>query len=189
MISTNLSTRPFYNERLVHAALVVASVLVVAVTALNAVTIATLSKKDLQQTAQAARAEKKAAEAREAAERIRRSIDPSRLEAVTAAAVEANRLIGERTFSWTELLSDFERTLPSDVRITAVTPRVDKEGRMLVDLVVVGRRAEDINEFIDKLEARGSFTDVVLREESLNNEGLRETALVGRYIGSARRAN
>jgi hypothetical protein len=189
MISTNLSTRPFYNERLVHTVLVVVSVLVLAVTALNVGTIVTLSEKDLQQNAQAARAEKKAAEARQAAERIRRSIDPSQLKAVTAAAVEANRLIDERTFSWTQLLSDFEHTLPADVRITAVTPRVDKEGRMFIDLVVVGRRAEDINEFVDKLEARGAFADIMWRQESLNNEGLRETTLVGRYIGSARRAN
>lgn len=186
MISTNLSTRPFYNERLVHTLLAIVAVAVLAVSGLNAWTIVHLSGKDGEQNAQAARAEKKTVEARRAAERIRRSIDAAELQAVTASAVEANRLIDERTFSWTQLLSDFERTLPADVRITAVTPRIEKDGRMSIQMAVVARRAEDVNEFVEKLEAQAGFSDVVPRQESLNTEGLREVILVGRYVGTAR---
>ena len=189
MISTNLSTRPFYNERLVHTALAIVGILVLAVTTLNVLTIVTLSRKDVQQSAQAARAEKRAAEARGAAQRILRGIDPSELEAVTEAATDANGLIARRAFSWTQLLSEFEQTLPADVRVAAVTPRVDKEGRLFVDMVVVGRRAEDINEFAEKLEARGAFADVTWRQEMVNPEGLRETVLNGRYVGKGRHSN
>jgi Tfp pilus assembly protein PilN len=187
MISTNLSTRPFYNERLVHTVLVIVGVLVLGVTALNVWTIATLSDKDARQNVQAAGAEKKTDEARQKADRIRRSIDATELKTVTTAAAEANQLIDERTFSWTQLLSDFERTLPSEVRITTVTPRVDRDGRMFIDVIVVARRAEDVNEFVEKLEAQGGFSDVVPRQENLNNEGLLEITLVGRYAGHARR--
>ena len=35
MLRTNLSTRPFYNERAVHVGIVVAALLVLAITALN----------------------------------------------------------------------------------------------------------------------------------------------------------
>ncbi len=183
MISTNLSTRPFYNERLVRTILVAAGAIVLAVTALNAWTIVTLSRKDAVQNVQSVRAEKKAAEARRAAGRIRRSIDANQLAAVTTAAAEANRLISARTFSWTDLLSEFEQTLPPDVRITNIAPTVDRDGRLLIDIVVIARRVEDVNDFVEKLEAKGGFSDVVPRQESLNNEGLREITLVGRYVG------
>lgn len=189
MISTNLSTRPFYNERLVHAVLVIVAALVLAVSAINAWAVATLSSKEAQQSAEAARSEKKTAQARQAAERIRRSIDAAQLKAVMASAFEANRLIDERTFSWTHLLSDFEHTLPGDMRVTGVVPEIDKEGEMWVDIVVVARRAEDVDEFVDKLEAQGGFSDIVPRQENLNSEGLREISLRGRYVGNAKRSN
>ncbi len=185
MISTNLSTRPFYNERLVHLLLAVVALLVVGVTALSVWTIVTLSAKDAQLNAQAARAERKTNEARRAADRIRRSIDAAELNAVTASAIEANHLIDARTFSWTRLLTDFERTLPADVRITTIAPRIDREGRLSIELIVVARRVEDVNEFVEKLEKQAGFWDVVPRQESLNADGLREITLVGRYAGAA----
>ena len=186
MISTNLSTRPFYNERLVHTLVALVAVIVLGVTALNAWTIVALSGKDGKENAQAARAEKKTDEARQAAERIRRSIDAAELQVVTVEAVEANRLIDQRTFSWTQLLSEFERTLPADVRMSSVTPRIEKDGGMSIEMVVVARRAEDVNDFVGKLETQGGFSDLVPRQEALNDEGMREVVLAGRYTGKAR---
>ena len=46
MLRTNLSTRPFYNERLVHLVLLLAAVLVAAVTVLNVVTLVRLSRQN-----------------------------------------------------------------------------------------------------------------------------------------------
>ncbi len=189
MISTNLSTRPFYNERLVRLVLLALAVLVLAITALNVWTFGALSRKDAELNQRTASAERKTNDARRAAQRIRQSINTTELGAVTVAATEANRLIGQRTFSWTQLLSEFEQTLPGDVRISGVTPRVDREGRLFVDIYVVGRRAEDINTFAEKLEARGAFADITWTDETVNDEGLRETTLNGRYVGAARRSN
>ncbi len=189
MISTNLSTRPFYNERLVRLVLLAIGVIVLAISAANVWAFGALTRKDAEQNARTANAERRTADARRAAQRIRQSINPEELGTVTTAAVEANRLIAQRTFSWTQLLGEFEQTLPTDVRISGVTPRYDKEGRMFVDIYVVGRRAEDINEFADKLEARGAFADIKWTDETVNAEGLRETTLNGRYVGTARRTN
>ncbi len=186
MISTNLSTRPFYNDRLVRMVLAALAVVVLAVTALNVSTIATLSTTDAQQNAQAARAEKKGAAARDAAQRIRRGINTAELEEIAASATEANRLIDERTLSWTEMLSTIEQTLPPDARITGVLSQVAKDGRLIVQMTLVARRAEDINDFADRLEARGAFADITWLQESVNAEGLRETTLKGRYVGTAR---
>ena len=45
---------------------------------------------------------------------------------MASAAREANDIIDQRAFSWTELFAQFEATLPADVRITAVQPRLDE---------------------------------------------------------------
>lgn len=186
MISTNLSTRPFYNERLVRAVLVALAVAVLGLTVWNVTTIATLSKKGAQQNAQAGAAENKGAAARDEARRVRRGIDPAHVEEIAASAAVANRLIDQRTFSWTGMLSEFEQTLPPEARITGVISRAEKDGRLLVDILLVARRAEDINDFADRLEARGAFADLTWRQEAINPEGLRETTLTGRYVGRGR---
>ncbi|MGE5358778.1 MAG: hypothetical protein ACM3NQ_07135 [Bacteroidales bacterium] len=188
MIHTNLSTRPFYNERLVHTALLLVAALVVAVTVLNVMAIVTLSQRDAALGSQTSLAEQQAARARRTADAMRRNIDEAKLQAVAAAAREANGLIDRRTFSWTELLGELEAALPPDARVSSVQPRVDKEGRMTIELSVVARKAEDINAFAEKLEARHAFENLLLRQETVNPEGLLETTLAGQYVGEARPA-
>ena len=39
-------------------------------------------------------------------------------------------------------------------------------------MTVLGRRVEDIDEFIEKLEATGAFHDVLPRQETARSEGL-----------------
>ena len=48
---------------------------------------------------------------------IRRSSRPT-----ANGAREANRLIDQRTFSWTEFFNHIEETLPPDVMLTSVRP-------------------------------------------------------------------
>ena len=81
-----------------------------------------------------------------------RRINRDQLAAVQAAAREANQLIDRRAFSWTDLFNRFEETLPGDVRIAAVPPQVDPQGRMLVAVTVISRRVEDLDGFIEALE-------------------------------------
>ncbi len=182
MISTNLSTRPFYNERLVRTILAVVVLLVLGVTALNVWTVVTLSGRDAVENAQAARAETKAAAARRAATRIRRSIDATQLAEVTTAAAEANRLIDARTFSWTDLLNRLETTLPADVRIASIKPVAGADDRLSLRLVVLARRPEDVDAFEVALEKEAGFRDVVSMTESTTPEGLLEVALQGEYL-------
>ena len=48
MLRTNLSTRPFYNERAVHIAIGLAAVLVAALTIWNIVRVVTLSRQNTE---------------------------------------------------------------------------------------------------------------------------------------------
>ena len=117
MLRTNLSTRPFYNERGVRAGLAALFALAIGLTLFNAFEIIRLQGQSRDSRETIARNEAQAVDLREKARVIRRSIDRTKLDAVQVAASEANALIDRRTFSWTELINQFEVTLPPDVRI------------------------------------------------------------------------
>jgi hypothetical protein len=177
----NLSTRPFYNERAVNTALALALAVVLAVTAFNLWRVYLLSGRHAQLQARITQAEQKARQFREQASRIRASINGRELEATVAAAREANALIERRVFSWTEVLNQFETTLPASVRISSVRPRVERDGSMVVDVVVLGRSVEAVDTFIENLERGGAFTSVLSTDEFVNDAGLIQASIEGRY--------
>jgi Tfp pilus assembly protein PilN len=181
----NLSTRPFYNERAVHAVLALAAALVLAVSAFNLWQVYGLSGRHAELQGRIAQAEGKSRELRDRATSIRRAINPLELEATVAAAREANVLIERRVFSWTEVLNQFETTLPAAVRISSVRPRVERDGTMMVDVVVLARTVEAVDAFIENLEKRGAFSGVLSREEFVNEDGLIQASLQGRYRAAA----
>ena len=183
MLRTNLSTRPFYNDRAIHVAVGFAAVLLAALTVWNIVQVTTLSK---QNTELATRVNSDHAEAEQLtkmAAEIRGRIDKDELQQIATAAREANALIDQRTFSWTAFFNHLETTMPPDVMLKSVRPAV-KEGVTTVTMEVLGRRAEDIDEFIEKLEATGAFDRVVPLQTDRNEEGLYRVSLEALYTGS-----
>ena len=124
MLRTNLATRPFYNERLVHWLIGGAAVLVVAFTAFNVSEYLRLSGRQGGLAADAARDEAMARTLTARAAEARRRIDAKSLERISAQAAEANGIIDARTFSWTALFDDIEATLPPTVMLTAITPSI-----------------------------------------------------------------
>ena len=184
MLRTNLATRPFYNERAVHVALVLVGALVVAVTISNVTRIVALSGRHTDLGLQVSSDEAAAREMSSQTEAVQQEIDGAELQAVSAAVREANALIGLRMFSWTELFNRIETTLPPDVMMTSVRPEVDGE-RVSVSMVVVGRRVDAIDEFIEALEATGSFEGLLARQEEATADGMYRTMLRGRYLRTA----
>jgi hypothetical protein len=177
----NLSTRPFYNDRGVHAALALAAAAVLAFSAYNLWQVYMLSGRNAAVQERLSRSEAETRQLREQAAAIRRSVDQKELEATVAAAREANQLIERRVFSWTEVLNQFETTLPPAVRISSVRPRIERDGTMVVEMVVLARTVEAVDAFIENLEKRGAFSGVLSREEFVNESGLIQASLEGRY--------
>ena len=182
MLRTNLSTRPFYNVRAVHAALGAATALILIFTLFNVVQVVRLALSQQTLGASAADAEEEAARLRSEAARIRAQINPEELAVVAGAAREANRIIDQRTFSWTELFAQFEATLPPDVRITAVQPRLEDESNFVVAVGVEARRAEDLDAFVEALETGGTFHNVLAIQEQTSDDGLIEAIVQGTYV-------
>jgi hypothetical protein len=182
VLRTNLATRPFYNVRVVQAALGAFGLLVLAFTAFNVVELMRLSASQAQLGSHAQDAEREAQRLRAEAARIRTQIDTKELDAVSRAAREANGIIDRRAFSWTELLTRFEATLPDDVRITTVQPRLDDKNNFVVGVIAEGRRVEDLDAFVEALEKTGGFQNVLTTEERTGEDGLLHAVIEGTYI-------
>jgi Tfp pilus assembly protein PilN len=182
MLHTNLSTRPFYNERVTQIALWAVALLVVAFTVFNLAQWRSLSVRHGQLMARVGDDERKAAALRSKADVARRSVDRAELERVTAAVRDANVLIDQRVFSWTGLLNTLEATVPPTVRIQSIRPSADREGNLTITIAAVGRRAEDIEQLVEQLQATKSFRRLYSRSETTNQQGLLEVALEGQYV-------
>jgi len=182
MLRTNLATRPFYNERAVHVLIGIAGAIVAIITVLNVIRIVTLSRHNTELSARIngdrAEAERLTAEAA----RIRKTINKDELALVVNAAQEANALIDQRTFSWTEFFNLIESTMPPDVMLTSVRPSF-KDGITRVGMSVLARQAVDLDEFMNKLEATGAFIDVYIPSQDRTDEGLYRGLVQGVYEG------
>jgi hypothetical protein len=182
VLRTNLSTRPFYNERSIHIAIGIAAVLISALTVWNIVRIVTLSRQNTELATRVNRDESESAQLTKMAAEIRGKINREELTQVVESAREANALIDQRTFSWTAFFNRLESTMPPDVMLTSVRPSV-RDGVTRVRMTVLGRRAEDVDEFIEKLEATGAFEDVVPSQQDRTDEGLYRVAIESVYTG------
>ena len=181
MIRTNLSTRPFYNERAVSLWILLLVAIVVGATVFNTTRVLRYSHSNTELDTAASRDEARAADLRKAAAKLRGSVDAKQIEYARDEARQANTLIDRRTFSWTELFNTFEKTLPDDVRITAVRPREDR-GQFEISISVVARGVEDVNAFMNNLETTGVFARVGSDiQERVNDQGQLQASVEAVY--------
>ncbi len=171
MIRTNLSTRPFYNERMVSLWLLAFLFVVAAATVFNTTRVLRYSHSDTELGTSASSDEARAKELTASAKKLRNSVDAKQIDLAQADARQANDLIDRRTFSWTELFNVFEKTLPDEVRITALRPKVER-GQFGITITVVARGVDDLNTFMNNLETSGTFAQVGSAiEERFNDQG------------------
>jgi hypothetical protein len=185
VLRTNLSTRPFYNVRAVRAALGAVGALAIGLTLFNAYEIIRLRAQNSDARTTISSNDAQARAMRDQAQEVRRAIDRSQLAAVQAAADEANALINRRTFSWTDLLNQFQVTLPANVRIGGVEPQVDSDGRRMVAITVFSRRIEDLEEFMDALDKTGMFAGVMSRADRPDDDGGLQSDVQAYYAPAA----
>ena len=186
MIRTNLATRPFYNERAVQFWLLIVTILVVAATAFNVSRVLRYSRSDTELATRASADEARAADLRRQAAQLRASVDPRQVEFASLEAQQANELIDRRTFSWTEVFNYFEMTLPDDVRIGSVHPRLDKEHQIVLTINVIARDTQDVKQFMDNLDDTGVFAATLAREDHFDEQGQLQAIVETIYRPSAK---
>ena len=181
MLRSNLATRPFYNERAVYLVLGLVAVVGLVVLYLEAGRIIELSRLNTERTRQAEDDEREGVRLSLLATGIQGSVSAEALDEVAAAAREANLLIDQRVFSWTDLFNRIETTLPLDVMLTEVRPDIEP-GSVEVTMGVLGRSLGVINEFIGALEESGAFTNVLNRSSDIRDDGMYRAVLRGTYL-------
>ena len=185
MIRTNLSTRPFYNARLVTGGVAVLALLVLAATAFNVSRAMTYAGTNTELAAQASQDESTARDLIATATKLRATVDARQIEAASAEAREANALIDRRTLSWTELFNQFEATLPAEARITSVRPTIDRDRTITVVVTVAARSVDDVDQFMQRLDATRMFLDVRSTREQTTDQGQIVSTLEMTYAPSA----
>jgi len=180
VLRTNLSSRPFYNERAVHVLLGAFAVVLLAITVWQIQRIVRLSGAKTDMTASISRDRAEAANLRQQAASVRRGVNQQDLKVIALEAREANQLIAQRTFSWTALFNELESTLPPEVMLVSIRPDI-KDGRTNIAMDIQGRRTEDIVDFFDRLEKTGEFRDVTWSQESVTDDGLHRVTMNAVY--------
>jgi len=180
MLRTNLATKPFYNERAVQLGLIATALVLAIITAWNTAGIVQLSGRQAELSAQFEQDDAKVRELQKKAQAIRAAINQTELETVVTKAAEANTILDQRAFSWTELFNHVESTIPPDVMLLAVRPAIEK-GVIFMTFIVVGKEIEAIDTFMERLEETGAFSGMLSAEEQATDDGMYRATLQGRY--------
>jgi len=181
MLKGNLSSRPFYNERLVSMVVVGATLVGVLLTLFNIMAVSRLSTERSKQQAEEAKSLSEADRLRQSAAKLEQSLDKGNLSMLTEATREANWLIDQRTFSWTEFLGYIEKTLPRDARLIAVAPRVERNVFKIV-MLVNAKQQSDLQTFIDALESTSAFKEVLPTDQTRLEDGTLSITLESTYV-------
>jgi Tfp pilus assembly protein PilN len=183
VLRTNLSTRPFYNERIVHAVAAIAAILLLAITAAQVVRVVRLSRLKTELSGYIKRDKAEAELRTNEAAGIRRGLDQAQLTLVASEAKEANQLIERRTFSWTQLLNYLTETLPNDVMLTSIRPDF-QEGGTQISMEIQGRGGDEIDKFWENLEKTGAFHDIEWSGLNVSEEGIHRVQMTAIYTGT-----
>ncbi len=82
-----------------------------------------------------------------------------------------NTLIEQRSFPWTKIFMDLERSLPEGVRVVSIAPKMDA-GQVEVKLIVGAASDDSKLKFLRALEASKQFSRIqVLAETTPNRPG------------------
>jgi hypothetical protein len=158
-----------------------ATLLGVLLTVFNILAVSRLSTERSKQQAEEEQSLSEAARLRQSADKLEQSLDKGNLLTLTEATREANWLIDQRTFSWTEFLGYIEKTLPRDARLIAVAPRVERNVFKIV-MLVNAKQQSDLKIFMEALEATSAFKDPLPTDQTRLEDGSLSITLESTYV-------
>jgi len=166
LVSINLATRPFVELRPLLARLRLA---MIALALLGIGLI--IGLRVLKAKADTATAQMDALKVQTADSQNRMLKNESRMKqpqnrAVLERAQFLNELFAKKGFSWTAVMMDLERVLPSGVQVTSIDPSITKEGDVNIRLRVSGDREKAV-QLVRNLEKSRRFLLPKLSNESL----------------------
>ncbi len=164
-VSVNLATRPFVELRPLFARLRLA-MLGLAVLAIGF----SFALRALDAKAKAAQAQMDQLKARTLQFQQERQRNEARMHqpqnmAVLERSRFLNAVFAQKSFSWTAVMMDLERVLPTGVQVTSIDPTISKEGEVSLRLRVSGDRDRAV-QLVRNLETSQRFVSPRLSGES-----------------------
>lgn len=184
-IHLNLASKPYRDDRPFYVGAAALLLLTILLSVVNIKTALEYFENTRNTRAEIARLEQSIAAERQKASSIEaqtRSIDLKQLSKQTAFI---NAQIAERSFSWSSLLSELERVVPSDVRLESLNPTVDKSGVTRLDLVCVSKSPDGMIKLLRGLLASEKFSGAFPQGEQ-GRDGLYQFRIRVDYIGNSR---
>lgn len=167
----NLASNPFRNRTLPWT-------VAVAVSAVSLLALVLILAQYREASAQAAVSERQVLAMRgerdglqKQAEEVRQTIPPEQQKTLEAA----HALVSRKSFSWSQLFSDLEASMPTSVRVSRINvrevARVGDQTRADLDLTVVGRAPSDVTGMISEMNRAGTFNAIPLSENQKSGRG------------------
>jgi type IV pilus assembly protein PilN len=174
-ISVNLANRPFVELRPLFARLRLAMV-VLAMLA----TGLWFALRSLEAKARVAQAQMDQLKATTLQYQHERQVNEARMHqpqnmAVLERSQYLNAVFARKSFSWTAVMMDLERVLPTGVQVTSIEPVISKEGDVTIRLRVSGDRERTV-QFVRNLEMSQRFLLPRLSSEQAQTQEGNHTA-------------
>jgi hypothetical protein len=93
-----------------------------------------------------------------------------------------NGEIAERAFSWSALLEQLERVLPGNVKVTSLTPSVNKDGTTHLQLTCVAKDGSGVIQLLNHMLANEHFARPFPESEAKNPDGSQQFSLSVDYL-------
>jgi type IV pilus assembly protein PilN len=177
----NLASRPYRNYRpvwLVAAVLAVASAIFLVNNAQTAYHYFVNTKTT---RGEIDRLQKESTEESRKAKQIQDQIRRFDRKALNSQSKFINAQIAERAFSWSELLDQLERVVPSDVRLVSLDPSISADGTTHLRMTCLAKSPSALPSLIQRLQGDPHFERPFPQSEVTREDGLQQFTIEADY--------
>src|SRR5260370_30847768 len=94
-----------------------------------------------------------------------------------------NALIERKSLSWTYVLEDLEKVMPSRVHLVSIHPELDEENQLTLKMVVAGDSRDKALELARRMEESRHFAQTHIEPEHSAPAGTGDTGQFNRHRG------
>lgn len=169
-IAINLASRPYQDERLFYRNWGSALAFAVLFTVLMVYISVRHYVNTQREWAQARETQARLAELKKEETEAREILAQPENRGTRDRSYFLNAAIIRKSFSWTRLMEDMEKVMPSGLRVVAITPGVDRN-RFVLKLQVQGEQRETAVALLRNMEKSPHFRSPRLSDEHHNKNG------------------
>jgi type IV pilus assembly protein PilN len=82
-----------------------------------------------------------------------------------------NELIARKSLSWTHVLEDLEKVMPTRVHLVSIHPELDEDNQLTLKMVIGGDSRDRALDLVRRMEESRRFTKTYIQQEHAASEG------------------